>query len=199
MTSPFYFNSDIFNLEVAQLSQNTTCEAKTAGMGLCCGDWEGRDRMGELLESPPEQKGWPRDQTVGVQSWARYGGKCCMWQERDVAVCGAVHPCYCMVLSSVRGEGGPSPAGQMSGGAAFPSKWQKLLGRWWTAVDRAQHEMESHHKRQKGKIGISQHWHILLKLYATVKSLSVRGSEMEVDIKSPRKLNISFPLDLTRN
>lgn len=66
-------------------------------------------------------------------------------------------------------------------------------------MDRAQHEMESHHKRQKGKTGNSQHWRILLKLYATVKSLSVRGSEMEVDIKSPRKLNISFPLDLTRN
>lgn len=40
---------------------------------------------------------------------------------------------------------------------------------------------------------------ILLKWYATVKAISVGGSEMEADSESPRKLNISFPLVFTLN
>lgn len=135
------------------------------------GQGQGGRAAGELLESPPEQKAWPRDQDAGVQSWARRDGKHHLWQEREVAVDGALHLCLCVVLSSVRGEGGPSPAGQTSGGAAFPSKWQELSGRWWAAVDRAQHEMESHCKGQKVKIGKSWYWDILLKWCATVKSL----------------------------
>lgn len=39
---------------------------------------QGQGGMGarELLESPPEQKAWSRDQAAGVQSWVRCDGKC---------------------------------------------------------------------------------------------------------------------------
>lgn len=49
-------------------------EAGRAGTG-----WES---SGELLESPPKQKAWSRDQAAGVHSWARWYSV--LWGEKGV-------------------------------------------------------------------------------------------------------------------
>lgn len=165
----FSFSLDLFSLEVDQVSWNTTREAKTTQTGLWWGGWEGREGVAELPGScwsphlgtlgrkpGPDRKPQVGTPGPGVVESFRSDGKVTCTQ----GVCCAPL-CRCAAVSFARRLGGrrrgPSPTGQMSGGAAFPSKWQKLIGRWWPAVDRAQHEMESDCKWQV-KNGKSQHW-----------------------------------------